>query len=151
MAYSEIEQISRDLDVIFTDGVKLIHLASGGGRLPERLIDSDVYNENILSDLIGVNTFEYTDIEIETNPNLQEILNLELEEIDNYLRDFIQFAKRGLYTYDKTKLGEFDDFTFHLVAKPKNNRIKDFYSLSVINAKLELPNSFTSFNLKDYF
>jgi len=150
MAYSEIEQISSDLDVFFTDGVKLIHFASGGGRLPERLIDSDVYNENTLSYIIGMNAFEYPDVEIEINPNLQEILNLELEEINSYLGDFIQFAKRGLYTYDKTKLGEFDDFTFHLVARPKNIRIKEFYSLSLINANIELPNSFTTFNLKNY-
>lgn len=51
MAYSLLEQHSRDLDIFLSDRSKLIHIASAGGSLPKSILESDVYNDNILSSI----------------------------------------------------------------------------------------------------
>jgi hypothetical protein len=150
MPYSQIEQMSRDLDIFFTDSKKIIHLASGGGVLPEKLTNTDEYNELVLSDLIRYNGSAYSDFEIEINPNLQELLQIEENDLNYYLKYFIEMAKHGFYSYDKTKLGNFDDYTFHLVAKPKENRFKRDYKWSLVHSKLEFPEDFNPFNLNNF-
>ncbi|MDV6169669.1 hypothetical protein R1T16_14625 [Flavobacterium sp. DG1-102-2] len=133
MAYSEIELSSLDLDIFFSDNRKLIHLASGGGTLPNNLISTDIYNEDVLELISKFNP----EFEIEINPNLSEILNLDKTGLENYLESFIDMAKKGLYTYDKSNLGNFNDTTFHLVAKPKKNP-----GLSILKEKYQMYNDF---------
>ncbi|RWW99609.1 hypothetical protein [Flavobacterium cerinum] len=149
MAYSEIEQSTLDLDIFFTDNKKLIHLASGGGILPDNLIETDAYNDDILKLIPSLNT----EFEIEINPNLSEILNLIENGLENYLAGFIEIAKKGFYTYDRSNIGQFNDTTFHLVAKPKtdlnlNEFIEEneiFKTLKV--ARKHIPQTFDKFDL----
>ena len=152
MAYSLIEQHSIDLDIFLIDSDKIIHLASGGGLIPERLTYSDAYNSQILQ---GTSQ-DKTELEIEINPNLRELLNLTEDELSTYLTSFISMAKRGFYSFDKTKLGNFEDQTFHLVAKPKS-QIKPFviyekYTIfeDIISANQVFPIEFKVFNISEY-
>lgn len=137
MAYSIIEQYSRDIDYFFKDTEKLIHVASAGGRLPPIIVENDYLNELIAEQ--RNNFLELNDIEI--NPNLNEIINFNTDDDrNNYLEDFIFMAKCGFYSYDKTILGDFENNHYHLVAWPKNkslNKIK-YNSLNYIDYQLNI-------------
>jgi hypothetical protein len=151
MAYSLIEQHSRDLDIFLLDSNKLIHFASGGGLLPERAINSDEYNNLILAEI----SQDLSEFEIEINPNLSELLNLNQENLERYLVSFIEMARKGFYTYDKSKLGNFEDQTFHLVAKPirpQQNILFEKYYLfdKIINPRTDFPTEFEPFNISQY-
>jgi hypothetical protein len=148
MAYSRIEQETRDLDLFFRDRTKLVHIATAGGRIPEVLAESDRQNEDFAQSIEAVKSI----FEIEVNPNLREILGLSDNGLEGYLRDFVDMAKRGFYSYDKTKIGNFDDGTFHLVARPKgNHRFNLENALPNFVVEVELPVDFDTFNLFKVF
>lgn len=152
MAYSIIELNSLDLDIFFQDGSKIIHLASAGGLLPERLLNSDSYNENVLNIISNFNP----EFEFEVNPNLIEILGINQDNLENYIGSFVEMAKRGFYSYDKSRLGDFEDLTFHLVARPKSplkpHILFGRYDIleKVITSTSDLPFDFKSFNLSEH-
>ncbi len=146
MSYTEIEQFTLDLDLFFKDSQKNIHLASGGGKIPDLLANSDEINENFKDTAILLDE----DFEIEVNQELMKVLNLKETEFQNYLFDFVKYAKKGFFSYDKTKLGEFDDMTFHLVAKPKNNKSQRKKGFNLLKINNSLPETFTTFILSDY-
>ena len=57
------------------------------------------------------------------NPRIDEIIARSQNQfIENfreaYLKSFISMARKGIYSFDKTKLGDFDDWRYHLVARP---------------------------------
>lgn len=60
--------------------------------------------------------------EMIVNPLLHELLlNIFGSGADErYLRDFIYYTQRGLYSFDKTNLNNFTDNRYHLVATPIN-------------------------------
>lgn len=145
MAYSQMEQENLDLDLFFKDSEKQIHVATGGGQIPLKLSEIDISVENFKQDTLDSIIEEY---EIIINTNLSEIIGLDGKELITYLTDFVSFAKKGFYTYDKTKLGDFKDNTFHLVAKPKL-KITTFNKLEHFSIKL--PDDFLVFNLLNYF
>jgi hypothetical protein len=150
MAYSIIEQHTRDIDIFFKDNNKKIHITSAGGRLPEILAENDVRNELIISQRNSfVENFNFI-----VNPNLRTILNFDGENyLENYLSDFIFMAKCGFYSYDKSNLGNFEDQIFHLVAWPgerlnNNADLLIFEQLMPLNRIL--PTELTPFNLFEY-
>lgn len=146
MAYSEIEQSTLDLDLFLKDKNKHIHIASGGGKIPNRLANSD----NVIEEFKSlVNNLE-DNFEVDINPELPQILNLEENGIQSYLNDFVKYAKQGFYSYDKTKLGDFDDMTFHLVAKPRNGRLKLVKDIDILYSENILPESFQTFKLNEF-
>lgn len=151
MAYSLIEQHSRDLDIFLKDSIKFIHFASAGGLLPERTINSDEYN-NLIVEAISKDKSE---LEVEINPNLIELLGLNQDGLTRYLGSFVEMAKKGFYSYDKSKLGNFEDQTFHLVAKPKQptkNLLYEKYKIldKVITSQTDFPTEFITFNISEY-
>ena len=138
MAYSLIEQQTRDIDwfIFEFNNFNYCHFASAGGRLPRIIQENDLLNEEInqiIKRFENEKKFEY-----EINPNLRSIMNFENEELyQEYVRDFINYAQIGFYSYDKTYLNNFDDMTYHLVAYPKNyqralieNRYLELLSIS---------------------
>lgn len=148
MAYSEIEQITRDLDIFFSDNKKLIHLASGGGRLPNVLAATDSANEQIIESISGI----FSEFEIDINPGLIQLLGLNEDGLNNYLVSFVEMAKKGFYTYDKTNIDEKDDMTFHLVAKPTSkislSSLYEKYQIKhITDIQQTLPEDFITFNL----
>ncbi|MFN8296695.1 MAG: hypothetical protein U0T69_10900 [Chitinophagales bacterium] len=152
MAYSPIEQHSRDLDIFLRDSDKFIHFASAGGMLPEGAVNSDVYNNLVIEELSQDNS----DSEIEINPNISELLSLTDDDLTDYLASFVEMAKKGFFSYDKSKLGDFEDQTFHLVAKPKSpikpnvlyEKFKSFEK--IINTQKVFPTEFEVFDISEY-
>ena len=145
MAYSLIEQETRDLDIFFKDNSKLIHIASAGGQIPNQLAENDKQNEEFASEILN---FEQT-FDVEVNENLVEFVNIPDNGLERYLRDFVLMASRGFYSYDKTKLGNFEDQFFHLVARPKKNGNQKLISKTqtLLKINTDLPTEFISFNL----
>jgi hypothetical protein len=127
MAYSIEEQNSRDLDWYFVDGNKrLIHVATGGGKLPKIIEENDELNENLHSQILQL-PIRY---DIEINPLLSEFVNFENNELrELYLTDFNEMAGRGIISLDKSNLGIFEDGIYHIVAYPKG---------SITNIKIDL-------------
>lgn len=148
MAYSEIELQTRDIDIFFKEKNKMIHLATAGGLIPQVLINNDIANENYASNVRNLPE----QFQIEINPNLVQLLSLEPDTLNDYLLEFTLMAKRGFYSYDKTNLGQFNDPTFHLVAKPKeHNKESILRNKNLTEVKSNLPEKFSSFNLFELF
>ncbi|AMP98692.1 hypothetical protein AY601_1780 [Pedobacter cryoconitis] len=144
MAYSIIEQQTLDIDVFFKDRVKYIHVASAGGSLPKVISENDI-NNNAFS--IFVESLPSL-FEIEINPNLVDLIDLNPNDVDMYLADFVKMAKKGFYSYDKTQLGSFDNRFFHLVARPKGqNRLSIKNNINLLTIDNNLPDDFKQFNL----
>ncbi len=108
--YTELEQQTLDIDWFFTDKSKIGFIASAGGKLPESI--SKLGEGNQLLSSYFRNLPEISEIFINTE------LDSKLRNDENYLSDFISMAKRGLYTFDKTKLNDFLNSNYHLVAYP---------------------------------
>jgi len=121
MAYSIFEIYTRDIDWFVSDEKFInIHAASGGGIIPNIIIQNNDLNEyNLNVALQAPQIFDNNEIEL--NPFLQEYIQLEKEEeLEYYLSDFKDMAKRGFFSFDKTHLGLRDNGLYHLVASPKH-------------------------------
>lgn len=131
MAYSIQEQHSRDLDWYFIDGnKKLIHVATGGGKLPKIIEENDEQNENLHSQILQLPI----QFEIEVNPILNEFVSFENDELrELYLTDFSEMAGRGFISIDKSNLGIFEDGIYHIVAYPKRPIISKRINLDLNN------------------
>ena len=148
MAYTLIEQQSRDLDIFLRDKGKIIHIASAGGRLPNILANSDLTSEDFFERLDSYEPI----FEVEINGNIGELLGIQEAGLDNYLEDFRLMARRGFYSYDKTRIGNFDDRFFHLVAYPKFGDTKFIYREDdLIISNKNFPTDFKSFDLFNLF
>lgn len=106
-----------DIDWFLKDDEGFIaHIASGGGRLPKSVTESESDLEFLIKyfrNLPEINA------DVVINPNLDRYIRLSSNwERDRYLGDFIRMAKKGVYSFDKTHLGNFNDDQYHLVATP---------------------------------
>ncbi|GEN76921.1 hypothetical protein [Chryseobacterium hagamense] len=118
--YTKIEQLALDIDWFFTDKLEIGFIASAGGKLPDTIAELGNGNQILSSYFRSLPDIS----EVIINPKLSEILQTSVNEI--YLLDFINMAKKGLYSFDKTKLNDFLDTSYHLVAKPINSlRLND--------------------------
>jgi hypothetical protein len=109
--FTEIEQQTLDIDWFFTDNEEIAFVASGGGKLPKSIAESNTHD--LLVSYFR-NLPEKSEIVI--NVGLVKILNVPIEE--KYLSDFVLMAKKGMYAFDKTVLDNFSEPNYHLVAKP---------------------------------
>ena len=108
---NEIEQQSLDIDWFFTNNHQIAFVASGGGRLPNSIVN---LSESRLLSSFFRRLPVTSDVVI--NPLLNNIKGFVAN--DQYLSDFIYMAKRGLFSFDKSVLNDFLDCNYHLVAKP---------------------------------
>lgn len=135
-----VHQFAFDFDWFFVDeGDHLCHVASAAGRLPERVSVLEVEELQSMSSTVRQlpTRFEY-----EINPQLEEFkfFENELQRLE-YLSDFIEFAKRGLYSFDKSNINSFEHSGYHLVAYPKKDII-----LGSPNFKLTVKNDIVDFD-----
>jgi hypothetical protein len=108
---NEIEQQTSDIDWFFTNNYNVVFVASGGGKLPQSVVQSIADSEILLAFFKSLPIIS----EVIINPNLDKIIS----NVDEYyLADFTYFSKRGLFSFDKTHLNDFLDPSYHLVAKP---------------------------------
>ncbi|WP_347218362.1 hypothetical protein [Chryseobacterium sp.] len=111
-----------DLDLFLTDPLwGKIHLATAGGYVQDKIFNDPQHLET----KINLQKSISTDYEYKLNPNLDKILRLGDQKLDlknfnkeMYLRDFIFYAKKGYFSFDKTYINNALDFHYHLVAYP---------------------------------
>ena len=133
MSYTLLEQYGRDIDYYFYNiNIGLVHFASAGGRLPSIIEGNDLNNEQLHLSVLDLPSL----FEVEINPNLSQILGIEGEQLQTYLVDFVSIAKKGLFSFDKTKISDPEDRTYHVVAWPKSSE-QHFLSLFILlNSKI---------------
>jgi hypothetical protein len=110
--YSDFDQETLDIDWFLTNGQEIAFMASAGGCLPTSVSKSAQNNEVLQA---YFEDLPYTS-EIIINPFLKNFIKSEVSE--QYLSAFTGMAMKGLYAFDKTNLGIFNDPNYHLVAKP---------------------------------
>lgn len=100
----------------------LIHLASGGGTIASEVFSNPAHF-SLRKKLRSIP--ESLKLEYKLSPHIDEILankarNFESQEFDRqaYLSDFIDFARCGCFSFDRTYLGNSTDNQYHLVAYP---------------------------------
>lgn len=155
MAYSLVETRTQDIDWFISDGNnRPIHVASAGGILPSLILNRNITNEYNRE---CVNQLPYLYNNIFINPNLEEIIapyyhadNIMQENyMENYLHSFMHFAKKGFFSFDKTKINDPDDTTYHLVAYPINS---DFnIQLEKLQLNCSIPIICEPFDLFQFF
>lgn len=118
---------SHDLDWFFKYGDKLIHCASNGCLLPDKVNDNQLLRatQDIISLLPDIFTDEeiirnqvYVDTYVNQYPEgLRRLLPFEEDEITNiHLSSFIAMAKKGFWSYDHVY--DLKDNQYILVAYP---------------------------------
>ncbi|MCZ8285894.1 MAG: hypothetical protein O9353_10620 [Bacteroidia bacterium] len=155
MPYSELDQHNKDIDWFFTDQTnRIFHVASAGGQLPGLISENDRNNKQI-SRVIDRQEPEF---DITINDGLFDIIGYQ-NEGDYvrylYLESFIFYAKRGIYSCDKSVLNSFESTNYHLVASPASGyltstQLGSVLKLPRINKEIDITKSNT-FDLFDYF
>lgn len=116
---TEIEQETMDMDWFFTDGEYVGFMASGGGKLPNSVAESEEKRQ-ILARYFR-NLPEISEAII--SPELNNILIKSKKSVsgvnERYLEDYVFMTKKGLYSFDKVILNNFLDPHYHLVTTPK--------------------------------
>ena len=111
--FTEIEQQTLDIDWFFTDQINIAFAASGGGKLPSSFTK---IQKNEMLVLYFRSLPEISEVIIN-----KDLINILPHKIDKeYLADFVFMSKKGLYSFDKTNVGNFSDTNYHLVCKPTN-------------------------------
>lgn len=123
MPYPLSSQLNKDIDYFLLDEKKnIFHFASAGTLLPDIIVQNYKENRKIHSSMLKTKKI----YEIEINPNLEDIIQFENDLMKElYLRDFIFYAERGCYSYDKTYITDWNDPRYHLVASPLNTKEND--------------------------
>ncbi|MCB2378128.1 hypothetical protein LGH70_11075 [Hymenobacter sp. BT635] len=109
MRIDELDQEDADIDWFATDSQgHILHVASGGGILPESVAAS----QEVLLELhqYFLTLPDTTAAEAATGED-------GTEEAGSY-QSFARYARRGLFSFEKTRLHERADTRYHLVARP---------------------------------
>lgn len=135
MAYSETEQHNKDIDWFFTDQTnRIFHVASAGGQLPGLISENDRNNKEISR---VVDRLEPR-FDVAINDGVFNIIGYQNEgdyARSLYLESFIFYAKRGIYSCDKSVLNSFESTNYHLVASPASG----FLTSTQLGRALKLP------------
>ncbi|MDE7166637.1 MAG: hypothetical protein K2O17_06380 [Bacteroidaceae bacterium] len=121
MEYSESYIFSKDIDWFFRMNNRYIHVASAGGKLPAiindreklRQVQYEVYNLPYI----------FSAEEIRINQGfIRQLLSLQLNDdhqlYDSYVESFINFARKGFISCDRTEIENEVSNIYHVVCVP---------------------------------
>ncbi len=123
MNSDEFESLGFDIDLFFHNHLFDFHFATAGGYVPRQIFSAPnhkLFRAQLLSS--NAPKMEYI-----INPNLDKILSLKFEsqkiKEENfnrnlYLSDFILYATKGCFSFDRTFISNQSDIRYHLVAYP---------------------------------
>lgn len=137
MAYSLIDQVTLDLDIFLKSPFPHfsgIHIATAGGVLPERVAEFDIqFDQNAILFTKFERQYNYR-----LNPNLNEIVYFESAfNRELYIEDFIDKARKGFFTFDKSDINAPFDKFYHLVAYPLPNISYNKRNLLINETKID--------------
>ncbi|MCJ7936051.1 MAG: hypothetical protein MUW56_21080 [Chryseobacterium sp.] len=116
---TEIEQETMDMDWFFTDGEYVGFMASGGGKLPDSVAESEEKRQILARYFRNLPEISEAVISPELNNILIKSKKSASGVNERYLEDYVFMTKKGLYSFDKVILNNFLDPHYHLVASPK--------------------------------
>lgn len=154
MQYTKQEMLNKDIDWTLQIGQYFLHAASAGGLLPAVIQNDKENNQNRFRIIRKLPDF-YTNDQIEVNPILQDILNINeftkqyktiLEALNIpvgedvittyisrlYIPAFQRFARKGFISFDRSNKRDTDHDFYHWVARPKSNPIRHYQLLKEI-------------------
>ena len=114
--------INYDLDLFCDLGTIIFHYATAGGYIPKSIFNNPKHQRIRASLLNNKINFDY-----KLNPALDEIFSIKFEsqklqsenfDREAYLKDFIFYAKKGCFSFDRTFISNHLDNRYHLVAYP---------------------------------
>ncbi|GAA4375604.1 hypothetical protein [Hymenobacter koreensis] len=110
MRIDGLEQQDSDIDwfAVDNDG-HVVHVASGGGVLPESVAASE-------EDLLQLHQYFLT--LPETTAAAQVQVEPNAVQSGRSAEGAVRYARRGLFSFDKTRLNKHRDTQYHLVARP---------------------------------
>ena len=118
-----------DLDLFFQCGEFTSHCATAGGFVPDNIIMNPRHAQ-IRASLL---TDESLEFKYRINPALDKILAIKYDnqgvnessfDRNSYVQDFIFFAKKGCFSFDRTYIIDPFRSEYHLVAYPIFNNMK---------------------------
>jgi len=121
MKYRKEYITTRDIDWFYRINHIWIHAASVGGELPNKVNDSIITSEiqHIVSNLPYI--YEQQQLYFNETFLQQRFEKRENDEaIYNYLSSFIDMARKGFSSFDRTNLYDISDNKYHLVVRPKD-------------------------------
>lgn len=137
--YTDDYLATHDIDWFCVINKTPIHAASNGGDLPLDIKNNRLLNEKnkrFVFNRKRKNKYNYDEININIEHLNKVIKNPEnyspfeiIEMKNNYLRTFIDMARRGFYSYDRLIYKEFEDQKYILVAWPKNPSSRHSYNI----------------------
>lgn len=118
MIITEIEQQTMDIDCFITDGEHVGFMASGGGKLPDSIAESEEKRQILVQYFRNLPEISEASINPELNNILIKVLGSGVNK--RYLEDYEFMTKKGLFSFDKTYPNNFSNFHYHLVTSPEN-------------------------------
>lgn len=136
-----------DLDLFFRNDFFLMHFATAGLHIS----DSNFFNNNHNDTRYFLKNLSLPPFKFELNPNLQEILSIKSEtdrefNVELYTADFIRYAQKGLFSYDRTFIENSSDIHFHLVAYPILNCNYNYFLYHIFGTGIEYEYDYDSIN-----
>jgi hypothetical protein len=112
MQISDIDQEVTDFDwyAVEANGY-LVQFASGGGPLPASVASS-------LEALQQLHAY-FLALPIQATPVRLTQLAADIVDVERYVKSFVNYAQRGLFSFDKTDLAHRNNMMYHLVAYPE--------------------------------
>ena len=119
--YTDSYVFSKDIDWFFKMNNQYVHVASAGGRLPAiindreklRQIQYQVFNLPYIYPAGQIRIYEGF---------IQQLLSSQLNEIpqsyDLYIESFINFARKGFISCDRTNIADNQSDLYHIVCMP---------------------------------
>ena len=97
----------------FTNANTILHFASGGGIVPSFV------NEHVLKISETILSLPIISPEISVNNKIEDFVLLpDNASYQSYIQSFSEYARRGLFSYDKSVLNDYNSTLYHLVAEP---------------------------------
>lgn len=111
--FTDIDQNTLDIEWFLTNGPEVAFMTSAGSMLPTSVAKS-ASNNKLLREYFRSLPFIGTPV---INPFLNAVLGHRIDDVS--YSDFLNMARRGLYAFDKSNLGAFNDPNYYLVARPE--------------------------------
>lgn len=136
MKYDEAYIHSKDIDWFCIIGDVFCHVASAGGMIPDVINDREKLRS--LQKRVFDSNFIFDEEDIVVNePFLNQHFGNDEEARTAYLHSFMNMARKGFVSFDRTNVMNLYDQTYHIVCYPKNPiRLQGFHDICKVEGNV---------------
>lgn len=150
MKYDNAYIYSKDIDLFCIIGDAFCHVASAGGMIPDVINDREKLRD--LQKRVFDSDFIFDKKDIVVN---EDFLNQQFGEDEEartaYVHSFLNMARKGFVSLDRTNVMDLNDNTYHIVCYPKHPiRLQEFLDLCEVDGDV-LHKRLSNISLLDYF